>query len=1025
MSEELKMGSIQKLKIIFMSLAVVVCASASPGQTQGSAQGLATLRGQVTDEQGGVITGAKVTLIDANNTEKTATTNDQGAYTFNNLAPGKYFLRVIATGFALYENEAVDVAAGRRDPFNIKLTVTIEKQKVTVTAGDTGLSTDPDNNAGAVVLKGKDLDALPDDPDDLANALQAMAGPSAGPNGGQLYIDGFSGGSMPPKDAIREIRINQNPFAAENDRIGFGRIEILTKPGADKYHGGAFFSFNNQYFNSQNPFVQNKPDFMLRNYGGSFNGPIVAKKSTFFINFFKRDIDDNAIINAIILDPSLNQVPFSQAIVTPRRAFEVSPRIDYQLTKNNTLVGRYSYEQNTLNNAGLGGFSLPSTAYSTSNTDHTVQLTETAILSPYVVNETRFQFIHVQPVLRGDNSVPTIAVQGSFVGGGSNIGLSSTTTNRFELQNFTNWVKGKHAFKFGGRLRRVSIDDISSNNFGGTYSFNGQTGANRISSIAQYRLTLLGQQQGLKPSEIVAMGGGPSQFTIAAGIPETTVNQVDAGVYMQDDWKLRPNFTLSYGLRYEAQNHISSSLNLAPRVAFAWSPGASANHPTKTVIRGGWGIFYERVSENLTLQANRLNGINQETFLIQDPVALTAIFPRVPSIATLQAIDTHQTVIRVAPDLTAPYTIQSSISLEQQLPKRFVLTATYLNARGVHYLRSRDINAPLPGTFDQNHPNRAVRPLGGTDNIFEYESSGIFKQQQLIINLANRVNKYFTIGSFYVLGKAQSNTDGAGSFPANSYDLTGEFGRSSFDVRHRGFVFATVSLPKQVTLSPFVIISSGAPFNITIGRDLNGDSLTTERPAFVTEANPNCKDPNIRCTRFGNFDISPKPGDQIIPRNFGQGPGFFSVNLRVAKTFGFGRSAASRNAAVSGDQQQRGGFGGPGGGMGRIAVGGGERGGGGGGGGFRGGPGGPGGPMGGGFGGGSDHPYNVTFSVSANNLLNHTNPSSPVGSLSSPFFGQSLALAGGFGGGGGGGGFGGGGSTAMNRRIDVQIRFSF
>jgi hypothetical protein len=1027
------MGLFRKVaQILYVGLALVVCASAAVQGPQASG----TLRGQVTDEQGGAISGATVTLIDANNTERTATTNEQGAYTFNNVPPGKYFVRASANGFALYENEAVEITPGRRDPLNIKLAVTIEKQKVTVTAGDSGLSVDADNNAGAVILKGKDLDALPDDPDDLANALQAMAGPSAGPNGGQLYIDGFSGGNMPPKDAIREIRINQNPFAAENDRIGFGRIEILTKPGADKYHGGGFFSFNNQYFNSQNPFVQNKPDFMQRNYGGSFNGPIIAKKSTFFVNFFKRDIDDNAIINAVTLDPSLNQVPFSQAIVTPRRAIEFSPRIDYQLSKNNTLVGRYEYEHNTLNNAGIGQFSLPSTAYSTSNTDHTLQLTETAILTPYVVNETRFQFSHVRPVLHGDNSIPTISVLAAFTGGGSNIGLSSTTTNRFELQNFTNWVKGKHAFKFGGRLRRVSIDDISSSNFGGTYTFQGGTGANRLSSIDQYRLTLLGKQQGLTPAEIVTMGGGPSQFSIAVGTPEATVNQVDAGIYAQDDWKVRPDFTVSYGLRYEVQNHVSSNLNFAPRVAFAWSPGASPGRPTRFVIRGGSGIFYERFSESLTLRANRSNGVNQQTFIIDDrttpggAVLLASIFPRVPSIATLEGFrSTTQNVVRVAGDLTAPYTIQSSISLEQQLPKRFILTTTYLNARGVHYLRSRNINAPLAPTF-------TVRPFGDSGNIFEYESSGIFKQNQFIVNLSNRLNRYFTIGATYVLGKAESNTDGAGSFPAYSYDLSGEFGRSSFDVRHRGFVFATISLPKQVTLSPFVIVSSGAPFNITIGQDLNGDFVSTERPALVTDPNPACG-PIIRCTRFGNFNINPQPGEPIIPRNFGQGPGFFSTNLRVAKTFGFGRSSASRNAVVAGDQGQGQGrgLGGPGGGMARMGPGGpgggGERGGGGGGGGgggFRG-PGGPGGggPMGGGFGGGgSDHPYSLTLSVSANNLLNHTNPSMPIGSLTSPFFGQSLSLAGGFGGGGGGGGFGGGGGTpAMNRRVEVQLRFSF
>src|SRR5215470_11009111 len=363
------MGLTRKVaQILCVGLALVVCASAVVQGPQASG----TLKGQVTDEQGGVISGATITLIDSNNTQRTATTNDQGAYTFNNVLPGKYFLRATANGFGLYENEAVEIAAGRRDPFNIKMTVTIEKQKVTITAGDTGLSTDPDNNAGAVILKGRDLDALPDDPDDLASALQAMAGPSAGPNGGQLYIDGFSGGSMPPKDAIREIRINQNPFAAENDRIGFGRIEILTKPGADRYHGSAFFNFNNQALNARNPFVTNKPDFLFRTYGGNINGPIIPKRASFYVNFFRRDIDDNAIVNAFVLDPSLNVTAFSQAIVAPRRLMETSPRFDYQLTKNNTLIARYSYEHNSFQNQGIGGFSLPSTAFNLLDTENSL-----------------------------------------------------------------------------------------------------------------------------------------------------------------------------------------------------------------------------------------------------------------------------------------------------------------------------------------------------------------------------------------------------------------------------------------------------------------------------------------------------------------------------------------------------------------------------------------------------------------------------------------------------------------------------
>ncbi len=147
---------------------------------------------------------------------------------------------------------------------------------------------------------------LPDDPDALASAVQAMAGPSAGPNGGQIFIDGFTGGRMPPKESIREVRINQNPFNAENNNIGFGNIEIFTKPGADKLRGSTFFNFGDESLNSRNPFAPSRAPFQVRYYGGSISGPITKGKSSFFLDFQRRVVDDNAIINAQILNSNLD-----------------------------------------------------------------------------------------------------------------------------------------------------------------------------------------------------------------------------------------------------------------------------------------------------------------------------------------------------------------------------------------------------------------------------------------------------------------------------------------------------------------------------------------------------------------------------------------------------------------------------------------------------------------------------------------------------------------------------------------------
>src|SRR2546421_2240352 len=415
-------------RILSLALVLSLSLTAFAQQQSGS------LRGQIADEFGGLIIGATVTLIDATGGQKTAQTNNQGVYTFDNLAPGKYALNATAAGFAVYDNPAVEITAGKRQALDIKLSVTLEKQEVTVSS-EAPVSTEADNNASALVIKGTDLDALPDDPDDRAAALQALEGPAAGPNGGQTFIDGFTGGRIPPKESIREIRINQNPFSAEFDRLGFGRIEILTKPGTDKMRGQAPFSFTDESLNSRNPYAPTKAPYQARNFGANLSGPIIQKKASFFLDFEKRDSDDNSIINAAFVDPTtFVDTRINRNIIVPRRHTEFSPRLDYQLNAKNTIVARYSFERNRQSNLGTNEFALDvdpffgiKRTYNSTDTDHTFQLTETAIISPTIINETRFRFEHNPRSSGGDISAPVVNVAGAFIGGGSNAGPARNT----------------------------------------------------------------------------------------------------------------------------------------------------------------------------------------------------------------------------------------------------------------------------------------------------------------------------------------------------------------------------------------------------------------------------------------------------------------------------------------------------------------------------------------------------------------------------------------------------------------------
>ncbi|MDQ3133481.1 MAG: TonB-dependent receptor, partial [Acidobacteriota bacterium] len=678
---------------------------------------------------------------------------------------------------------------------------------------------------------------------------------SAGPNGGQVFIDGFTGGRLPPRESIREIRINQNPFSAEYDRLGFGRIEVLTRPGTDRFRGQTFFSFNDESLNSRNPFAPNRAPYQARQYGGNLSGPIISKKASFFFDFERRETDDNEVINATLLDSALTPTPFALAALTPDKRTTFSPRFDYQLNARNTLVGRYSFSRRERQNLGIGEFNLLSRAFDSTNTQHTFQLTETAILSPTVINETRFQFARSRNEQDGDNSVPTIRVLDAFTGGGAQVGLAFNNENRWEVANNTSWALGTHSLKFGARLRGISIRDISPNNFGGTFTFAGglapQLDANNgvvtdaagqpvltaITSLERYRRTLLFGQQNLTGAQIRALGGGATQFQIAGGDPEAGVKQVDFGAYVQDDWRVRPDFTLSLGLRYEAQTNIESNFNFAPRLSFAWSPGAGGpqGQSAKTVIRGGFGIFYDRIGESLSLQANRFNGINQQQFLITDASILDLAqftlggVTNVPTVDALTGFSQPQTTRLLADDLQAPYTIQSSLSVERQLPYNFTFSATYINARALHLLRSRNINAPLPGSIVRDANNRIISaafPLGAPGNFYQYESSGRLNQNQLIFGVQNRLNRNFTIFGRYSFNNARSDTDWANSFPANQYDVSTEYGRAGglLGVRHRFNLGGTINAPWGVRLNPFVIASSGQPFNITTGRDTNGDT---------------------------------------------------------------------------------------------------------------------------------------------------------------------------------------------------------
>jgi len=955
--------------------------SGAPAATTGA------LRGHIADPTGALIPGATVTIANsAGSVVKSTTADASGAYAITGLAPGGYIVEASFAGFAPFSSPTIQLAAGQSKRVDIAMAIETAQQSVTVTDDAPTVNVEASGNSSAIVLKGKDLEALSDDPDELSNELTALAGPSAGPNGGQIYIDGFTGGTLPPKSAIREIRINQNPFSAEFDKIGYGRIEILTKPGTDQLHGRGFIQGNDNDFNTANPFAP-PPDYHSIQYNGTISGSI-NKKASFFLSVEGRNSPDANIysVEVPVIDPAtgLYQIPTSPttgALNSTSNRIAVSPRIDLQLGQKNTLTVRYQFVDQTTGGALGGSTSLPSQATSSDTTEHSVQLSDSQIINDHIVNETRIQFRLSPTLTTAVSTLPTISVPGYFTGGGNNAGYSSDRTTHAELQNVTTMSLGAHAIKFGTWLRDNRDANTGLAGFNGSFSF---------PSINAYVDTLNGLAMGetvaqiaaaCPPSEMQTGGCTPNKLTYteagSSGKLAYTGNVFDAAVFFQDDWKANQFLTLSGGLRWEGQNHIADHSDWAPRVSFAYAlDGHKKGTTSKTVVRGGFGLFYDRFQiANLMDLARYSYGPNvQIQNVINNPLCFSAT-----SLAAAQSMPGSNCTGSSAnppqlealdPTYHSPYNEQVGTSLERQLTKTTTVTMTYLHTNGVHQMATRDSNAyePLAGTTFYNsstgpRPNPSFGPI---DEIFP---EAVFKQNQLIANVNARLKPTLSFMGFYTLNFANGNTGTA----SNSYDLKQDYGRSAFVRRNMVFLMGNYTGPFAITFNPFLIAQAGRPFNVSTLTDLTGDNFFNNRPAYAASGSCGSGSSEFVTTSFGCLDVNPQSGEALVPANIGNSPSSVAVNLRVSRSFGIGPKTQGQNGP---NGQRQGGPGGPPGG----GFGGGPGGGpGGGGGGGRGGGGG-----GGGFGppaANTGHKYSLTFSAQALNLFNDINYGTPSGSV--------------------------------------------
>jgi len=849
--------------------------AAAKQQTGGGAE----IKGEIKDQQGAVIVAAKITLRNSLKNSRDAMTDQHGRFAFKDLVPGDYTITINADGFAAKEEKAEIKSATQH--FEIS-TVLFPQISETVTVNDetNRVSLDPEKAAGTMIMKEKDIAALPDDPDELYNRLQLMATSSGGmPGGATVTVDGFLvHGRLPSKGSIREIRINPDMYSAEYDKAPYkgGRIEILTKPGAEAFHGSGFFNFNDSGLNARNAFAATKPMSSTRRYGFEFGNHIVPKKSGYFVNFERREIDEPSTINAITLDNSFQPVSISQNILAPMRLTLGSVRFDDQINRANTFSARYDFNDNQLQNQGIGGFNLADRGFNINTVEHTFRLTDTTVLGTQSVNEVRFGITFLHVAGRAESNATAIIVPGAFSSGGASAQSQLSNDVYLEMADNFSHIFGRHKLKVGMQVLGRISSDSRTDNFNGTYVFGGgpapQLDSNNqiipgstitISGFEQYRRTLL-----------ALPGGVPTRFSVTTGNPLVNVNQWLFSAFAQDEWKLRQNVSLSLGVRYEGQTNPTDKLSLAPRFGIAYA----VDRKQHWLLRGRIGMFYTRIPDSIAFDVQRLDGQRQQQILVNNPsfpnpFAGGLVATTIPTIKTLQS--------GVSPEAS----LQMQFSVEHQMPHGWMINFNESYSKGWSVLRTININAPLlNGNVD---PLTAPRPLGVLENVFEYQSTGWTSGTVTYIGVKQAENKRFNVFAGYLYFHLRSNADTSGLLPQSSFSQDGEFVRPFWQSTHRAYAAGTIYLPWKLRASPSLNVASGTPFNITTGLDNNGDGSFTDRPSVVSASTP-----GAILTPYGALSASVING--TLPRNFGTNPPTILLDMDVARDFAIGKSKDSR-----------------------------------------------------------------------------------------------------------------------------------
>jgi hypothetical protein len=780
--------------------------------------------GVVLDPTNAGVPAAKVTLTHAGTPQRTTTADGKGAFQFDAVAPGNVTISVEHEGFKP-ATSTFRIGARTPAPVVIHLALADLQSTLTVNEQASQVSTNAADNIDNVTLNRSSLDDLPIfDQDYVGTMSRFLDSGSIATGGVTVIVDGVeTDRASVSASAIQEVKINNDPYSAEYPRPGRSRIEIITKPGSAEHHGTFNFLFRDSHLNARDPFALTRPFEQRRIFEGSLTGPLGhSKKLMFLITANREEEDQQSVVFA-----QAPSGPIQQTVPSPARNTEISGSLNRQIGENHLISIRGLYTHRRIENQGVGGLNLSEVATNFDDREDIIYFNHRGPITGKFYNLFRVLVARQHTPTTSVNVAPKIVVLGAFTGGGAQADRLQTE-NHIALNEIVVWSGQKHTVRFG-----INVPDISRR---GLDDKTNTLGAYTFSSLADYLAN--------RPFSLVRQSGNGHVVFVEKVL----------GGFIQDEYKIRPNLQVSLGVRYDWQNYFHDNNNVAPRVSFAWAPGKDR----KTVIRGGGGFFYDRTGPGPIFDLIRYDGQRLLQYVITNPP-----YPDFNATGPTS-------IVRLDPTVKIPYLLQFGSGVERQLAKATTLSISYYGTRGVNLFRSRDVNAPPP-------PGYISRPDPAFSVWRQIESSGNMLGNSLEIGLRGNVTKYFSGMVQYTLAKMQNDVadnpaagarSSLNSFPANSYDLTGEWARADFDQRQRFNLIGTISPGRYFKLGVAAALYSGAPYSITTGRDDNHDGMANDRP----------------------------PG---VPRNSLQGPGYASLDVRWSRDFFFNRAKKDKGPTAT------------------------------------------------------------------------------------------------------------------------------